>query len=538
MIPNPAMIVAPQPEAVEAGADILRAGGNAVDAAIACAFVQGVVDPMMAGIAGFGSMGIYNPNGNTHEYIDFHSPAPAAARADMWEDLIEGEARDGYGFILNGRVNDIGYQSICVPASLRAYEIAHRRHGRLPWAELIAPAIDWARRGWVVRPHVQAFWSDDGMMGRAPNHERLRHTPSGRDLFCRPDGTPKRIGDVVKNPDLAATLDLISREGADAFYLGDLAAAIDADMRRNGGLLRSADLEAYQPKILPPLRGRYRGYDITTNQPPGGGLMLIEMLNILERFDLRSLGHNSADYIKVVAEAMKYATVDKDRFIGDPDFVDVPTERLASSDHAAELAEAIKGGTVAEVPRFNGGGMPSKDTTHISIIDRDGACVSMTHSIGMPSGVVTEGMGFMFNGCMGVFDPRPGRAGSIAPGKSRFSSICPSIVFRDGTPVLLIGAPGATQIAMGVLQATLNVLDFGMTMAEAVAAPRFSATSNAIDVTNRIPRAETQKLEEAGYQVIRSPLSYSIAWVHGIRIVNGMPDGGADPGADGMAMLV
>lgn len=536
MIVKNAMVVAPQPEAVEVAAEIIRAGGNAVDAAIACALTQGVVDPMMCGISGFGSMGVYLPSSGVHEYIDFHSPAPRRARPDMWESLIEGEARDGYGFILKGRVNDIGYQSICVPASLRGYELAHKRHGRMPWAEIVTPAIEWARKGWFVRPHVFAFWSDPGKMGRVANHERLRHTPSGRELYCRADGSPKIIGDRVVNPDLAATLEAIARDGADIFYRGDIADLIAKDMEENGGLLDRTDLETYEPVINEPLWGEYRGYTVSTNQPPGGGIMLLEMLNILENFDLKSLGHNSPEYVRVVCEAMKYATIDKDRHVGDPRFVDIPTARLLSKDYARELARQIESGVKAEVPRFNAG-LPSKDTTHISIVDREGGCVTMTHSLGMPSGVITEGLGFMYNGCMGVFDPRPGRAGSIAPGKARFSSICPSIVFKDRVPYVVVGAPGATQIAMGVLQVVLNVLDFGMKMSDAVSSPRFSATSNVIDVMNRISFATTRALEEQGYEVIRSPLTFGIAWVHGIRIVDGEPDGGADPGADGVAMV-
>jgi gamma-glutamyltranspeptidase/glutathione hydrolase len=213
----------------------------------------------------------------------------------------------------------------------------------------------------------------------------------------------------------------------------------------------------------------------------------------------------------------------------------VPSNQILSKDYSAELAERIKRGEKADVSRFD----PSaqcKDTTQISIVDKNGCCVSMTHSLGMPSGVVTEGLGFMYNGCMGVFDPRPGQVGSIAPGKSRFSSIVPSIVFRGDDPYVVIGAPGATQIAMGVLQAVINVLDFDCTMSEAVALPRFSATSNAIDVTNRIPHYITSQLEKLGYEVIRSPRSFGIAWVHGVRITDKGLEGGADPGTDGVAL--
>ncbi len=533
-----AMIVAAQPEPTEAGAEILKAGGNAVDAAMACALVQGVVDPMMCGIAGFGSCAIAMPGKGFHGYVDFHAPAPLAVRPDMWADLIESEARDGYGFILRGRVNDIGYQSICVPASLRAYRDAHRQHGRLPWEQIVEPAIAWAEGGWTVRPHVAQFWTDEGQMGRAPTHERLSFTPASRDLYCRPDGTPKRIGDRVVNRDLGQVLRLIAKHGDEVFYEGEIAQAIAEDMRRHGGLLGSEDLRGWRTTENAPLWGTYRGYRVSSNRPPGGGVMLVEMLNILERFALGGFEHNSAEYIRVVAEAMKRATIDKDRHVGDPKFVDVPVDRLISKPYAAAFADEIRAGTRADVPRFNAGGAPRPDTTHVSVVDGEGNGVAMTHSLGMPSGVVTDGLGFMYNGCMGVFDPRPGRAGSLAPGKARFSSIVPSIVFDGDRPHIVIGAPGATQIAMGVLQVLLNAIDFGMTMTEAVSAPRFSATSNAIDVSNRIPRAVEAQLGAQGYEVVRNPNTYGFAAVHAIRIHADGFDGGADPGHDGIVMAV
>lgn len=532
-----AMIVAPQPEPTEAGADILRAGGNAVDAAVACALVQGVVDPLMCGIAGFGSCGIYMPGKKFHGYIDAHAPAPLAARPDMWEHLIEGEARDGYGFILKGRVNDIGYQSICAPANLRMYHDAQREHGVLPWEQVVEPAIHWAENGWSVRPHVHYWWSDEGAMGRAPNHERLSFTPAARALYCRDDGSPKRVGDFVRNRDYGRTLRAIAKGGADAFYVGEIAEAIIADMEKHGGLITREDLRTWTTNRNEPLWGMYRGYDVSTNRPPGGGVMLIEMLNILEQFDLASMEHNSPEYLRVVSEAMKRATIDKDLHVGDPKFVDVPIDRLNAKDYARTMAEEIRKGVKARVPRFNSGA-PRKDTTQVSVIDKDGNCVSMTHSLGMPSGVVTDGLGFMYNGCMGVFDPRPGRAGSIAPGKARFSSVVPSIFFKDGRPNLIIGAPGATQIAMGVLQVSLNALDFDMTMVEAVSAPRFSATSDAIDVSNRIPRGTQRALEGMGYEVIRNTYTFGFAAVHAIRVHPDGLDGGADPGHDGIVMAV
>ncbi|AOB31449.1 gamma-glutamyltransferase [Bordetella sp. H567] len=530
-----AMVACPQPEAAESGIEILRAGGNAVDAAVACALAQTVVDPLMCGIAGFGTGAVYMAGRGVHEYIDFHAPAPLAAKDDMWAHLLEGEARDGFGFSIAGRLNDIGAQAIAVPGTLRGLEAMHRAHGRLPWRDVVQPAIAWARDGFFVRPAMYAFWIDEPHMGRASNRERLAWSEDGRRLYCRPDGSPKTIGTPLANPDYAATLQIIAADGADAFYAGQLAERMLAHLQGQGALISREDLANYRPTLNAPLVGTYRDRRITTNQPPGGGAMLIEMLNILEHFDLAGLGHNSPEYIRVVCEAMKRATADKDRHIGDPKFVDVPLDRLLSKDYARQAADAIRAGEKVRIERIDSAVVVPRDTTHLSVVDGDGNCVSLTHSLAMPSGVIAPGLGFMFNGCMGVFDPRPGRAGSIAPGKSRFTSSCPTIVFREGKPEIVVGAPGGTQIAMGVVQSLLNVIDFGHPMQTAVSLPRFSSTSNAIDISNRIPRSVERALAGQGYDVIRNPFGYTIAWVHAIRMVDGQLQGGADPGRDGVA---
>lgn len=533
-----AMIVCPQPEAADAGADILRKGGNAVDAAIACALAQGVVDPLMCGIAGFGSMALFRPETGRTEYLDFHAKAPLAATPDMWQDLIEGETRDGFGFVLKGRVNDIGYRSISTPPALRAYWEAHRAHGSLPWAEVVAPAIAWAQDGYFVRPAMQTFFAEGSGMGRAATAERLAYSADGRALYCDDKGHPKPTGAPIRNPDLAGTLRTIAQDGADAFYTGEIAQRILDDMAANDGLLSAQDLKDCAPEWTTPLEGTYRGQRIATNPPPGGGVMLLEMLNILENFDMAALGHNSPEYIRIVCEAMKYATIDKDRHVGDPRYVDIPLARLTSKPYAAGLAEKIRKGERASVQRLQPADAVPRDTTHISVVDGTGTCVAMTHSLGMPSGVITPDLGFMYNGCMGVFDPRPGRAGSIAPGKSRFSAMCPTMVFRNDLPALVLGAPGGTQIVMGVLQTILNTIDFGMPVHTAVSAPRFSSTSNAIDVSNRISRSVTTALENSGYPVIRNAYGYTIGWVHAISLNKGAVDGMADPGRDGVAYRV
>ena len=534
------MIVSLQPDAVEAGAEVLRAGGNAVDAALACAFVQTVVDPLMCGVAGFGSMQLYLPDRGVHEVVDFHGRVPAAATPDMWQDRIVGETDDGFGFVLEGAVNDLGYQSITTPGTLKALGEVHERHASLAWRDVVAPAIAIARGGFVVAPGVHGYWtrSVDNVPGRIGIGERLAFSEYGRRIYCDARGEPLAVGQKVRNPDLADTYEQVAAGGTDVFYVGDVADRIDADMKANGGLLRKQDLSAYRTETTTPLWGRYRGLDVASNRPPGGGVMLVEMLNMLECFDLKAMGHNSPEYIRTLAEVMKTATADKDEHVGDPRFVEVPLESLTDKNYAAERAEFISTGGRSHVERL---ALPeASGTTHLCVVDKQGAIVTMTHSLGMMSGVITPGLGFMYNGCMAVFDPRPGRPGSIAPGKSRFSSMCPTILFDRGRPLLALGAPGGTQITMGVLQAIVNFVDFGMTPQEAVLAPRFSATSDTILVTARIPRYRYRDLEAEGYHFNRSPYSYQIASVHAIGFdENGVVSGAADlPYGDGMALRV
>jgi len=387
-----------------------------------------------------------------------------------------------------------------------------------------------------VRPHVSAYWNQVPTEGRAPHAEFLTHLAATRKIYAKSNGRLRAVGETLVNRDMAATLRRVASAGPEDFYQGEIAAKITADMKANAGLLSGADLAACKVEQADPLWGTYRGLRIATNPPPGGGVMLLEMLNILEHFDLRALGHNSPAYIAVVAEAMKIGAVDRDENLGDPRFVDVPVERLLSKDHAAAMAARIQRGAKTHVPRL--GAKESADTTHVCVVDRDGMCVSLTHTLGTPSGVVTDGLGFMYNGAMGAFDPRPGRSGSIAPGKARASSMAPSIVFKNGKPFFVVGAPGGTYITPGILQAILNVVDFGMSAIEAISAPRFCATSDTIWVTNRILRSAERDLIRRGYPVKRSPMTYYFAGVHGIRIVDGICDGAADPGRDGMALAV
>jgi gamma-glutamyltranspeptidase / glutathione hydrolase len=532
------MVSAPQPEAVEAGLDIFKAGGNVVDAAIGAALVQTAVDPQMCGIAGFGSLHLYLSESKTHTLIDFHGRAPLATRPDMWQDLIVRECDDGFGFVLKGEVNEIGYQSMTTPMTLKAFDEALQRYGTRTLSDLIEPAINYCEEGFAVRPHVHDFWTRGGEAGRIPRIRGVRDDPATAKIYIKPDGSLHGIGEILRNPDMGRTYRRIAEVGVQDFYSGEIARQIDADMRANGGLITLEDLATCGTETTDPLWTTYRGYRVATNQPPGGGLMIVIMLNILENFDLAAMGHNSPDYIATVSEAMKVATVDKDTRMGDPRFFDIPFGELMSKDYARQMAQRIKRGEKTQVPRMNPGGHESKETTHICVADTAGNCVSMTHSLGSSSGVVTDGLGFMYNNCMMVFDPRPGHAGSLAPGKARFSALSPTILFKEDKPFLLVGSPGGTTITMGNLHAILNAVDFNMTAQEAVSVPRFITTSDTIELTNRILRSTETALQERGYPTKRHALSYMTPTVHTIRIVDGKLDGGADPSGDGMAAQV
>ena len=533
-----AMICAPQPEAAEIGAAILARGGNAFDAAIACAFAQGVCDNLRCGIGGFGFAQVYDARSGTHTSFDFMSTAPAAVTPTMWEALLEGETRDGFGFILKDRVNDVGYRSVAVPGMLRGYEAIHSRFGRLPWGEVVAPAIALASDGYTVTPFVRNYWVTPERMGRVEIIDRIAHTATAAPLYFDAAGQPHAVGTRVRNPELAATLGIVAREGAASFFDGTIAERIDVDFRAHDGLLSRADLAGYRATERAVHRGRYRGWEIAVPAPPSSGLMLLQMLGTLEHFDLAALGFNTPAYLRVLTEVMKRGQIDKERHIGDPDFAPVPLDVFADGARHAAAAEAIRRGEKVEVPRLKPVAAESADTTHLSVVDAEGSIVSMTHTLGMQSGVITPGLGFMYNAAMAMFDPRPGRAMSLAPGKKRVSSMAPSILFKDGRPALVIGAPGGSNIPMGILQVILNVIDFGMSIVEATDAPRIAATGNVIDASHRIPQSTCEALRRDGYRVLRSAQSYIVARPHSIRIEGERLTGGADPSAGGVALLV
>jgi gamma-glutamyltranspeptidase/glutathione hydrolase len=531
------MIVAPQPEAVEAGAAVLAAGGSAVDALLACALTQGVVDPMMCGLAGLGVLQLHDPATGETTVLDALSTCPGAATETMWADRFLGECADGYGYRLEGAVNELGHGAVTTPGILRLFEAAHRRWGRLPWAGLFDTATGFAEGGWIIRPHVHTmFTANEAAYGRLAYVDKLGFTAEGRALYLREDGTPRRPGETVRNPAMAATLREVAAGGAAAFHEGDIARRIAADMRANGGLLSEGDLAGFRVTEAAPLRVPFRGHTVSVPAPPSGGVVVAEALRILAHFDLAALGHNTPAYIHTVTAAMRIALADREAHIGDPAFHPPPLDRLLSDDYAEASAARIRRGEPARALSLTG---EPRDTTTISVLDRDGMVASLTHTLGVPSGVIPPGTGIMLNGAMNWYDPRPGRPGSVAPGKKRFSSMAPTIVFdAAGAPVATLGAPGGAWIGVALIQVLLNMLEFGMGMGEAVQAPRFSATTPAIDISNRIPHGVQRELERMGHTVKRAFHSYPFAAPHGIAFWDGRIEGGADPQRDGMALGV
>jgi gamma-glutamyltranspeptidase/glutathione hydrolase len=533
----PGMIVAPQPEAVEAGARVLERGGNAVDAAIVCGLVQGVVDPQMVGIGGFGSMQVFLPRRGVHQVLEFFSRAPLAATPAMWADKLIGQSRDGFAFLLQGGISEAGHLAVCTPGNVAGYAEALRLWGTLDWRDALAPAIAQSRRGFMVRPHVHWFWSQDqSASGQVNTIDKLRLTATGRRVYFREDGTLKRLGDIIQNPDMTRSLQRLAEHGPECFYTGEMAEEIAADFKAHGGLIGMEDLRVYRPSIASPIWGSYRGHRIATNPPPGSGFAMLQVLHILQHFDIGQLAHNGVEHMRILAEAMKRMTIDKDRTMSDPAFVAVPTEQLLSGEYTADVAAGIRRGDRLRVTRLER--KAESDTTHVSVVDRDGNCVTMTHTLGSPSGAITDGLCFMYNGSMSRFDPRPGHAGSIAPGKRRASSAAPTIVFKGDAPRIVIGAPGGSYIAPAIAQGISNVLDFDLSMSDAVAAPRIVAVSDAIDVSNRVRQDVTDELATLGYDIKRSWMSYAFAALHGIEVDGATLRGGADPQRDGMALRV
>jgi gamma-glutamyltranspeptidase/glutathione hydrolase len=525
-----AIIVCPQPVAAEIGLDVMRRGGNAVDAAVTCAFAQGVLDPQMCGIGGCGVMLVHSPK-TGDALLEFYATAGSRSRQDQWEDRYLRQAADRYGYVLNGWVNDVGYQSVGVPGTVAGLHEALTRYGTITWAQAIEPAIPLARDGFPVTGYMHGYWTTDYGPDVVPNRERIQITPAARAIYTR-NGQLFDIGDHFVQADLARTLERLANEGPDSFYRGGIAEQIAADFEANWGLITREDLDGYRVNVTEPLRGTYRGLSVVAAGPPAAGITLLQMLNFLEGYDMGAQGWPSTDAARMLVEAMAWAVADRELHLADPRFVEVPTGALVDKDYAARARQVGPVEAVAVHDR--------PDTTHVCVVDDSGNAVSLTHTLGSSSGVVTPGLGFGYNNYMNCFDPRPGNPNSIVPGKTRATSMTPTLVFDGDRLRVCIGAPGGTKIVTSILQVLVNVLDHAMTPVEAVSAPRVDFQGDVVQVEGRIPLSVSRGLERRGYQVNRRTLSYDSYFARPQVIVSekdGFLHGASDPRKDGGTAL-
>ncbi len=531
------MIVAPQPIAVEEGAKVLMGGGNAIDAAVTCAFVQMIVSPQMCGIGGYTLLTAHLA-GRGPMLLDAPAEAGSGVTPDMWSDIVIGPNPDGWGFFLKGKVNDLGYQSICTPGAVKGLSAMLARWGTISWEQAIAPAARIAEEGFVVDGYLAGGWKGKSKYPEASSLlDYIQGNREASRIYLKENGMPYDVGERFRNPDYARTLRHLAERGADDFYHGDLARQMSADLAANGSFVGAQDLADYALRDAAPVTGSYREYRLVTSQPPHGGPTLLAILNILEGYDLPALGHNSPEYIYLVSMAMKAAFADRNRYLGDPDSVHVPLEWMISKERAQKWRKQIDSGEPISVSLA-----PSEppDTTHVSVVDGQGNCVALTHSLGSSSGVITPGLGFMYNDSMINFHPLPGHPNSIAPRKGRTTGMSPTIVYKGDTPVMVTGAPGATRIITANVQVILNVLAFGMSAGDAVLAPRFDCQGDLIVCQARIPEYRCAQVRRK-HPIERMSESHGgIALVHAIVIDprTGKVEGGADTGAGGMALEV
>ena len=535
----PGMIVAPQPQAVEEGAKVLARGGNAFDAALACAWVQFLVDPHSCGVGGYLLLTFRNGQvGQPSPILDAPALAGGKVRPEMWETAMIRPNPGGWGFFLKDKVNEDGYLSICTPGAIRGLETIHNRWCSRPWDELIQPAIELAEKGWQVSSYMAGRWKDKPQYYESTSLlEKLQVTSEARRIYLKSDGYPYDAGDYLCNPDYGQTLLRLAQHGPQDFYEGALARDMMIDLETHSSWVTADDLSKYAVRDIPPIVVTYRDYLIQTASAPHGGPTLAAILNILEGYDLTQLGHNSPAYIYLVSMAMKAAFADRNRYLGDPRFVEVPYTWMISKDRAKEWRGIIDSGGDINPSRAQTG---PTDTTQVTVVDQWGNCVSLTHSLGSSSGVITPGLGFMYNNSMCNFHPISGHPNSILAGKGRTTGMTPTIVWKEKKPILILGAPGATRIITSVLSVILNHLDFGMSISDAVLAPRFDCQGDTINCQARIPEGICVEVRKK-HQIVRLPQSHGgLGLVHAIDIDTdtGQLRGAADAGAEGMALLV
>lgn len=530
------LVVAPQVLAAEEAVKVLREGGNAFDAAVTAALVQGVVDPQMCGIGGFGVALFYEAKTSQIKCIAFHARAGSKATPDMWADRVLREAPDGFGFFLKDAVNDVGAQSVGVPGTVAGLHELLTRYGTWSWEQALQPAIRIASEGFVVTAELARSWKTRERFPERPSLlQRLQLSPEAHRLFLKPNGSPYDAGEILRNLDLAKTLERLAEHGAEDFYHGSIASSIVTELEKHGGHITRSDLENYTVRWHEPVRATYRGFEIVSAPLPAGGLTVLQILRILEGFDLKRMGHNCPDYIFTVAQAFKAAFTCKVRFHGDPEFVEVPVDELLSEEQNLTWRKRIEQGEVLTVPRL--GASEPHGTTHITVIDNEGNIVALTHTLGSSSGVIPRGTGFMLNNAMVGFHPLPGHPNSIAPGKARISGMAPTIVLKEGEPFLVLGAPGGARIVSAIVQVILNALEFGMSPVEAISAPRFDAQVNEVECQARIPSWVIEEVKRKGQPCTKLPQSYGgIALAQLAMRTERKWVGASDPAGGGVAL--
>ncbi|ERS85678.1 gamma-glutamyltransferase [Marinobacter sp. C1S70] len=457
--------------ATEVALKVLKDGGNAIDAAVTAGFALAVTQPRSGNIGGGGFL-VYSPgNGDAPEAIDYRETAPAAATETMFQD------QDGNVVSERSRFS---HKAAGVPGTVAGLALALERHGTLSLSQALAPAIRLAREGFVV-PH--RFTE-----GLEQARDRLERWPATRATFYIKDGSAPQPGEVFRQPELADTLQRIAEQGVKGFYEGETAQLIVAEMQRGEGLITLEDLRNYEPAVRQPVHGTYRGFDIYSMSPPSsGGTHIVQILNILEDYPIGDWGHNSANTIHHMAEAMKLAYADRSEYLGDTDFVAVPLQGLTSKGYADQLRASIKADKArpaGEIAPGKPGPRESPETTHFSVVDRWGNAVSNTYTINFSygSGITVAGAGFLLNNEMDDFSAKPGvpnaygliggEANKVEPGKRMLSSMSPTIVRKDDRNFLVTGSPGGSRIITTTLQVIMNVIDHNMNIQTAVSAPR------------------------------------------------------------------
>ena len=540
-----AAVVCPQPVVADSAAEILRQGGNAVDAVVAGMAMQGVVDPLMCGLGGYGVMTVHQAATGKNTVLDFFARAPLAAEEGQSGDVLVREFAYDYGFIVEGGHNEIGHRSVATPGTVAGMARALELFGSMPWRAVLEPAAVLAEDGFHVTEAQRVSWYSDEGPDKPGGLVRMAYSESGRGLYTD-NGQPLPLGHAVRNRDLANTMRHLMRSGAQDFYRGDLAEAMVADLAKHESLLSPADFADYDVSEQPPLTAQYRGTTLAFPGFPGGGLSILGALNLLEVL----LAGDAPEWpttmaITAVAEALQVALADKFTYLAGSRDVPIPVERLVSREYARQRALTPVGGATGCEPStayLLDDEPPS--TTHIAVVDRDGNAASATHTLASGSGVIPPGLGFMFNNFMHGYDPRPGKWNSLRPGATRPASMSPGLVFNSAEELIgVLGASGSTRIVTALVQVISHLVDRRWDPWHAVGAPRINVQlSGSLQCEGRVPGPVVRGVEESGRRVHRHLRNYDpyFGKVHVLWRHDALDHwaGAADPRGDGGTAIV